>query len=82
MANATILLRVLVHRTPFGTSIEWSKGAGLSARDAAGRCRRLTPEELRRSYPEAWPAWVQWAAMLPPGEVAQHPRGARGGAAA
>lgn len=79
MSEVALLPRVLVHRTPFGTRIEWRKGLGLSACDATGRRRRLAPEELRRCYPEAWPAWVRWAALLPAGEAARHPHGPRDG---
>jgi hypothetical protein len=30
-----VLPRVLVHRAPFGTRVEWHRGSGLLARDAA-----------------------------------------------
>ena len=78
----SVLPRVLMHRTPFGTRIEWWGGSGLLARDAAGRCRSLTPAELRRQFPEAWPAWLRLAALLPPGEVGPQRAGPPDGAAA
>jgi hypothetical protein len=76
-----VLPRVLLHRTPFGTRIEWHQGSGLLARDAAGRCRALGPDELRRCYPEAWPGWVRLAALLPAGEAGPRRAGPSGGAA-
>jgi hypothetical protein len=77
-----VLPRVLVHRTPFGTRVEWHRGSGLLARDAAGRCRSLASDELRRPFPEAWPAWVRLAALLPDGETGPRHAGPPGGAAA
>ena len=65
MGSVAVLPRVLVHRAPFGTRIEWRRGPGLLARDAAGRCRPLAPDELRRQFPEAWPGWLRLTAMLP-----------------
>jgi hypothetical protein len=70
MGSVAVLPRVLVRRTPFGTRVEWRGGSGLLARDAAGRCRPLAPDELRRQFPEAWPAWLRLAAMLPQGQAA------------
>jgi hypothetical protein len=70
VGSVSVLPRVLVHRTPFGTRVERQQGSGLLARDAAGWCRSLTPEELRRQFPEAWPAWARLAALLLAGEAA------------
>jgi hypothetical protein len=42
----------------------------------------MTPDELRRCYPEAWPAWVRLAALLPAGEAGPRHAGPPGGAAA
>ena len=82
MGSVTVLPRVLVHRTRFGTCITWQRGTGLLARDEAGRCRAIKPAELRRCYPEAWPAWVRLATMLPAGEVVPLHSGPCGGAVA
>ena len=82
MAEVTVLPRVLVHRTRFGTRITWQRGAGLLARDEAGRCRSIGPAELRRCYPEAWPAWVRLALMLPAGEIHRSRPGPQDGEAA
>jgi hypothetical protein len=79
MGSVSVLPRVLLHRTPFGTRIEWHQGSGLLARDAAGRCHALGPAELRRCYPEAWPAWVRLAAMLPDRELGPIPSATCGG---
>jgi hypothetical protein len=49
MGSVAVLPRVLVHRTPFGTRVEWHRGPGLLAFGAAARCRSLASEELR--YP-------------------------------
>jgi hypothetical protein len=82
MDSVSVLPRVLVHRTAFGTRIEWWSGPGLLARDAAGRCRALGPDELRRCYPEAWPGWVRLAALLPACEAGPRHAGPSGGTAA
>jgi hypothetical protein len=82
VGSVSVLPRVLVQRTAFGTRVEWHRGSGLLARDAAGRCRSLTPDELRRQFPEAWPAWVRLAALLRPGEAGSRHAGPSGGAAA
>ena len=82
MGSVAVLPRVLVHRAPFGTRIEWRRGPGLLARDAAGRCRPLAPDELRRQFPEAWPAWVRLAELLRPGEAGPRHAGPSNGAAA
>jgi hypothetical protein len=82
MGSVAVLPRVLVHRAPFGTRIEWRRGPGLLARDAAGRCRSLSPDELRRQFLEAWPAWVRLAELLPAGEIGFRHAGPPGGAAA
>jgi hypothetical protein len=82
MAEVTDLPRVLVHRTRFGTRIIWQRGAGLLALDETGRRRAIGPAELRRCYPEAWPAWVRSAAMLPAGEIHRSRPGPQGGEAA
>lgn len=65
MGDVAVLPRVLVHRTRFGTRIEWRRGVGLRVRDQAGVCRPIAPAELRRGYPEAWPAWVRFTSLLP-----------------
>jgi hypothetical protein len=82
VGSVSVPPRVLVHRTAFGTRIEWHRGSGLLARDAAERCRPLTPDELRRQFPEAWPAWLRLAALLPAGEVGPLRAGPWGGSAA
>jgi hypothetical protein len=82
VGSVAVLPRVLVHRTPFGTSVEWWTGSGLLARDAVGRSRPLTSDELRRQFPEAWPAWVRLAALLPAGDAGARCAGPPGGAAA
>jgi hypothetical protein len=73
VGSVSVLPRVLVHRTPFGTRVEWHRDSGLLACEAAGQCRSLTPEELRRQFPVAWPAWVRLAAMLPDRELEPAP---------
>jgi hypothetical protein len=65
MGSVVVLPRVLVHRTPFGTRVEWHRRSGLLARGAAGRSRPLTPDELRRQFPEAWPGQRRLTAMSP-----------------
>jgi hypothetical protein len=82
VGSASVLPRVLVHRTLFGTRIEWRSSSGLLAREPSGRCRPLTPDELRRQLPEAWPARVRLAALLPPGGAGPRHAGPSGGAAA
>jgi hypothetical protein len=82
MSEVVILPRVLLHKTEWGTRIEWWKGRGLLARDEYGRIRRLEPTELRRQFPLAWPAWLRWVAILPPDELLSSRPGPRGGAAA
>ena len=82
MGRVPVLPRALVHRTPFGTRVEWHRGSGLLARDAAGRCRSMTPGELRRQFPVAWPAWLQLAAPLPAGDAGPRHAGPSGGTAA
>jgi hypothetical protein len=69
MAKVLIFPHVLVHRTRWGTRIEWHQGRGLLTRDEAGRCRAIGPEELRRGYPEAWLPWIRFAALLPMGKA-------------
>jgi hypothetical protein len=54
VGSVSVPPRVLVHRTPFGTRIEWHRGSGLLALDVAGRCRTLRPDERRRQLPDAW----------------------------
>jgi hypothetical protein len=85
MSELGILPRGILYKTPYGTTIEWRRGAGLIARDAKGR-RRLTPEEMHDQFPLAWPAWIRFAAILPEEEIraAVHPSGPgpRGGRAA
>jgi hypothetical protein len=82
MSDIGFLPRVLVHKTEWGTKIEWHRGRGLFARDEYGRSRSLSPDQLRREFPLAWPAWVRWAAILPPDELVTSWSGPRGGAAA
>jgi hypothetical protein len=82
VSSVSVLRWVLVHRTPFGTRIEWHRGSGLLARDAAGRSRPLTPDEARRQFPAAWPAWLQLAGLLPPGDAGSRHAGPAGGTAA
>jgi hypothetical protein len=82
MGSVVVLPWVLVPRTSFGTRIKGHRGPRLLARDAAGRCHALGPAELRRCYPEAWPAWVRLAALLRPDEVGSRQAGPPGGAAA
>jgi hypothetical protein len=82
VGSVSVLPRVLVHRIPFGTRIEWRSGSGLLARDAAGRYRSLTPDELRRQFPEAWPAWLRLSGLLPAGDAGPRRAGPPGGAAA
>ncbi len=82
MSSVAVLPRVLVHLTPFGTRLEWHQGSGLLARDAAGRSRAMTPDELRRQFPEAWPAWIRLAELLPAGEAGPRHAGPSGGTAA
>ena len=82
MSDIGILPRVLLHKTQWGTRIEWHRGQGLLARDESGRCRRMTPGELRQQFPLAWGAWVRWVAILPPEELVSSWSGPRGGAAA
>jgi hypothetical protein len=82
MADVCILPRMLLHRTRWGTRIEWRRGQGLLARDEVGHCQPIAPTELRRRYPEAWPAWVRLAALLPEGELTPWRPRPRGGTAA
>jgi hypothetical protein len=82
MADVGILPRVLLHKTQWGTTIMWVKGQGLLARDERGQCRCMTPDQLRREFPPARPAWVRWVSLLPPGELLSSRPGPRGGAAA
>jgi hypothetical protein len=83
MSDIGILPRTLLFRTQWGTRIEWHRDRGLLARDErSGQCRSLTPDQLRREFPVAWPAWVRWVAILPPEEPLSSRSGPRGGAAA
>jgi hypothetical protein len=82
MGKVVVLPCVLMHRTAFGTRIEWRRGGGLQVREPTGVCRPIAPAELRRCYPKAWPAWLRWAAMLPADEVARLRSGSPGGEAA
>jgi hypothetical protein len=82
VGSVAVLPRVLVHRTPFGTRVEWWSGRGLLARDAAGRCRPLAPDEVRLQFPEAWPAWLRLVGLLPPDDAGPRRAGPPDGAAA
>ena len=82
VGSVAVLPRVLVHRTPFGTRIERHRGPGLLVRDASGRCHAIGSAELRRCSSEAWPAWVQLAALLRPNGVGSRHTGSPDGAAA
>ena len=64
-----ILPRTLLHRTRWGTAIFYDRRQGLLTRDEAGRWRPISAEELRRGYPDAFAAWLRFAALLPAGAV-------------
>ena len=83
MGEVSVLPSTLLHRTRWGTAILYDRRQGLLVRDAAGRWRAASAEELRRGYPEAFTARLQFAAVLPAGEAARagNQRGGGGRAA-
>jgi hypothetical protein len=71
MASLTLLPRTFLHRTRWGTTIFYDRRQGLLARDEAGRWHPIAAEELRRGFPEAYAAWLWFAAILPIGMAAK-----------
>jgi hypothetical protein len=66
MAELAFLPRTFLARTAHGTAFYWDREFGLLARDErTGRWRPISAEELRRGYPEAFAAWLRFAALLP-----------------
>ena len=75
MGSLVFLPRTFVARTAYGTAFYWDQRLGLLARDErTGRWRGLSPDELRRGYPEAWWMWTRFAALLPFGTSERLPR--------
>src|SRR4051794_41982018 len=82
MANVAVLPRTFLHRTRWGTAVFYDRRQGLLARDeGTGRWRAITPEELRRGYPEAFAAWVRLARLLPASAALAGTEQRRGGGA-
>ena len=67
MADLRFLPRTFLARTAHGTAFYWDRESGLLAKDERTGCcwRGLSPDELRRGYPEAWWTWTRFAAFLP-----------------
>ena len=66
MASVAVPPRTFLHRTRWGTAVFYDRRQGLLARDErTGRWRAISAEELRRGYPEAFAAWLRFAALLP-----------------
>ena len=66
VGSIAILPRTFLHRTRWGTAVFYDRRQGLLARDeGTGRWRAISAEELRRGYPEAFAAWLRFAALLP-----------------
>ena len=66
VSSIAILPRTFLHRTRWGTAVFYDRRQGLLALDErTGRWRAVSPEELRRGYPEAFAAWLRFAALLP-----------------
>ena len=70
MDNLAILPRTLPRRTRWGTATLNDRRQGLLAREAAGRWRVVSPEELRRGCPEGLAVRLRFAASLQAGEAA------------
>ena len=64
VSSIAILPRTFLHRTRLGTAVFYDRRHGLLLRDQAGRWRAVSAEELRRGYPEAFAAWLRFAALL------------------
>ena len=66
MGSVAVLPRTFLHRTRWGTAVFYDRRPGLLACDErTGRWRPISAEELRRGYPEAFAAWLRFAALLP-----------------
>ena len=78
MASVAVLPRTVLHRTRWGTAIFYNSRQGLLARSEAGRWCSFRPEELQRGYPEAYAAWLRFAA-IPPASASARVMSQRGG---
>ncbi len=67
MDNLAIPPRTLLRRTRWGTATVHGRRQGLLAREAAGRWRAVSPEELRRGCQEGFVAWLRRARRRRPG---------------
>jgi hypothetical protein len=82
LGELAFLRRTFLARTAYGTAFYWDRKLGLLAlEERTGRWRGLSPDELRRGYPEAWWMWTRFVALLPPGTLERLPRPGGGHAA-
>ena len=68
MVAMVLLPRTFLHRTQWDTAISYDRQLGI-VRSTSEGWFRMTLDELRRGYPDAWDAWLRFAQHVPLAEL-------------